>query len=472
MIIHGTNICNYQVKRRAFALIRITKVALVVALTFCSGCDDLLDIPQPDTELIREAVFESDDTALAALAGVYNKLVKSSAFSGGSVSITVTEGVYADELISYAISAHPIVPFYLNSVTSTNPTVSGMWSDCYNMIYSANAVIEGLNSPSISADISAQLMGEALFMRAFLHFYLVNAFGLVPYIRTTDYEANSKVSRMPVDEVYNKIIEDLIQAKSYLKDEYPSANRVRVNKGTATAFLARVYLYNHNWENAEIQATEVIANSQYELLADVNSVFLKESKETIWQLIPPYGYTNEGSNFILSAPPTKVALKNDLVNTYSTNDLRKANWTNSFTSNSGLTTWYYPFKYKVKNVADYTEYSVVVRLAEQYLIRAEARAMQNDISGAQADINTIRNRAGLPNTAATTQSQLLEAIVQERQFELFTEWGHRFFDLKRWGKLDEVLGPIKANWDTTDALLPIPQSEILINPNLTQNLGY
>ena len=116
---------------------------------------------------------------------------------------------------------------------------------------------------------------------------------------------------------------------------------------------------------------------------------------------------------------------------------------------------------------------MVLRLAEQYLIRAEARAQQNNISGSQSDLNLIRNRAGLVNTAANDKTALLTAIEHERQVELFTEWGHRWLDLKRTNRADAVLGPIKApNWQPTDMLYPIPQTQIANDPNVHQNPGY
>ena len=115
----------------------------------------------------------------------------------------------------------------------------------------------------------------------------------------------------------------------------------------------------------------------------------------------------------------------------------------------------------------------MLRLAEQYLIRAEARARQGNIPGAQQDLNSIRNRAGLPNTTTSGPTEILEAIMEERQRELFTEGGHRWLDLKRTGRTTEVLAPLKPLWDPTDVLWPIPEDEIFNNSNLLpQNPGY
>ena len=136
-------------------------------------------------------------------------------------------------------------------------------------------------------------------------------------------------------------------------------------------------------------------------------------------------------------------------------------------------TWRHSYKYKDEFSTSSLEYAIQLRLAEQYLIRAEARAQRGDISGAQADINVIRNRAGLGNTSAVTLNELLDAILQERRVELFTEQGHRWFDLKRMGKAKEVLEPIKLGWRDTDLLFPIPDKELGLNPNLLpQNSGY
>jgi hypothetical protein len=115
-----------------------------------------------------------------------------------------------------------------------------------------------------------------------------------------------------------------------------------------------------------------------------------------------------------------------------------------------------------------------MRLAEQYLIRSEARANLNNIAGAQADLNELRSRAGLPNTQVSDKTAILSAIEQERKSEFFTEWGHRWFDLKRTNRIDAVLIPIKTQWVPTASLYPIPESEIINNRGLqsAQNPGY
>ena len=115
----------------------------------------------------------------------------------------------------------------------------------------------------------------------------------------------------------------------------------------------------------------------------------------------------------------------------------------------------------------------MLRLSEQYLIRAEARAQQGDLIGAKEDLNVVRNTAGLGNTMAITANEIVTAVIAERRFEFFTEMGMRFFDLQRTGNLDSTLSIVKPGWNSTDQYWPIPQSELLINPNLApQNAGY
>ena len=208
------------------------------------------------------------------------------------------------------------------------------------------------------------------------------------------------------------------------------------------------------------------------------NMFLKNSKETLWQLKLGDNPVNtyEALQLIISFIPTQgMALTDGLLNTFEPNDLRFEHWTDSITSGDGLTTLYYAHKYKAtqNTTTEPEEYPIVFRLAEQYLIRAEARAHLGNIPGAKEDINHIRNRAGLGDTPANSKVTLIDAIVQERRVELFTEQGHRWFDLNRWELSDDLLSPLKSGWRNTDVLFPIPEGELELNPNLKpQNLGY
>ena len=115
----------------------------------------------------------------------------------------------------------------------------------------------------------------------------------------------------------------------------------------------------------------------------------------------------------------------------------------------------------------------MLRLAEQYLIRAEAEAEKGQLANAINDINVIRNRAWLGSLPGNLgQTQVLAAIAQENRIEFFAEWGHRWFDLKRTGQANSVLAPIKPFWESTAQLFPIPYTEIQADPNLIQNPGY
>lgn len=177
------------------------------------------------------------------------------------------------------------------------------------------------------------------------------------------------------------------------------------------------------------------------------------------------------ANIFLQGPPPVSALSTNFVNSFEPGDNRRILWIKQVTKNENK--WYHAYKYKAyQNTSPSVEYSIIFRTAEQYLIRAEAKARQGDLTAAKADLNIIRNAAGLPNASAVTETHLIAAILDERKHELFTE-AHRFFDLKRYGLLNATLSSTKPDWDNNDQLLPLPETELLLNPNLNpQNPGY
>ncbi len=447
-------------------------ITTVFVLLFCS-CESFVEVELPDNQINGETVFQNKGTATAALVNVYIGLRDAVLLNGGLNNITTALGHYADELEKFG----DVDNYYNNSLQPLNSEVFSTWSSTYNLIYSANTVIEGLNSSNqIAEEDKNQLIGEALFVRAMMHFYLTNLFGDIPYISTTDFEKNNNASKLPVDQVYSNIIADLLVAKDLISDIYISNERTRPNKGCVSALLSRVYLYTEQWESAEQESSILISNTEvYIWETDVTKVFLKESPSTIWQLKPAERGLNsiDGRDFIfVTGPPPVTALSSSLINSFEVDDDRRTNWVGSVTD--GTNTWYHAFKYKEsENTGTSLEFSKQFRLAEQYLIRSEARAMLNDIPGAQSDLNIVRTRAGLPDTSAATTNDLLDAIVEERRVEFFVERGHRFFDLKRLNRIDAVLSAVKSGWDLTDVLFPIPEEELLANSNLLpQNPGY
>lgn len=456
---------------------RITVITLLsVSILVNSSCKKFVDINPPINQITGDEAFKNDASATAIVTGIYSEMMNNPAqFSSGFT--TLYAGMCADELYYYSSGNND--EFVTNQISLSNHGLIGssFWQPAYKYIYTANLVIEKLNKADLlSANVKRRLEGEAKFIRAFCYFQLVNLFGDVPLITGTNYHINSTIPRTSTNIIYQQIISDLRDASGLLSLTYVTADRVRPNRWAAEGLLARVYLYTGEWLKSEESASLVIQSPLYSLPANLNNVFLKNSSEALWQLQPvnPSWNTWEG-NIILPASsaslPTYLLTPN-LLQAFETGDPRKASWTNTRTYAG--TTVVYPYKYKVYgNGAPLTEFYMILRLAEQYLIRAEARAKQNNTSGAQADLNIIRNRSTLANTTANTQTDLLSAIERERRIELFAEWGHRWYDLKRTGRADVLLSVLKpGTWQSTDKLWPIPVSELNANPHLIQNPGY
>lgn len=454
----------------------ISRIILVAAFFLhVTSCKKFVDIPATPTQILNYKVFEDDETASKAITGIYIQMITNgNLFSSGNT--TFYPGLSADELYYYTNGLKQ--EFYKNEIGPGNHELisSIFWSPAYKYIYTSNACIEGIAaSATLTIPAKRQLTGEAKFIRAYCYFYLVNLFGDVPLITTTNYEMNAAMPRTAKTLVYDQIVSDLISAQDLLDISYVSSDRVRPNKWAATALLARVYLYKKEWSNAITQSSMVISSGMYALEPVVNSVFLKGSPETIFQLQAGTNNINtwEGNVFLpvsSTVSPTYL-LTNTLLNSFEVGDLRRTNWIQSriFAGQ----TFFYPFKYTIRSSTTITEYYIYLRLAEQYLISAEAKAQQNDISGSKADLNAIRTRAGLTNTTANDKASLLLAIEHERQVEFFAEWGHRWFDLIRTNRANVVLNALKpTTWQPTDILWPIPSNQINLNPVLTQNPGY
>ncbi|SEM66534.1 RagB/SusD domain-containing protein [bacterium A37T11] len=436
------------------------------------SCSRFIEIDVPKTELTRRAVFADDQSAFAALEGLYAGMANTSHYIGGTQDgLQYIAGLTADD---YGYMRNK-TGFVENQIDPASTSITMIWKTAYLSIYQANALIEGVGSgTALSAAVREQIEAEARFIRAFNYFYLINLFGDVPLIITTDYEKNSLVYRTPVTDIYQQIVTDLNWAKEILPRDFSAGKgqRVRVNYWAVNAFLASVYAYTDQWKEAETLAGETIDQpALFHLTTSLDSTFLANNTEAIWQLLPPGASYNAPEGFLNRYNASVyefVSLTDDLVDAFEPADKRRMGWI------AERDNYFYCNKYKavLTMAPSYTEYSTPLRLAEQYLLRSEARVHLGNLTGSLSDLNQIRRRAGLPDAETNSSESLLAAIEKERRLELFSEYGHRWLDLKRWGRADAVLGNLKPTWASTAVWYPIPEAEILKDPHLTQNSGY
>ncbi|WP_443938526.1 RagB/SusD family nutrient uptake outer membrane protein [Pedobacter sp. MW01-1-1] len=448
------------------------KTLFVGTIFSVSSCKKFVELGAPPTQVLFEDAFKTDATAQSVVLGLYT--TASAGTNAFLTNVLFYPGISSDDL-QYNGADAAIQEFSKNSLAITNLNVGNIWYYPYQLVKNANNAISGITaSTTLTPSLKSQLLGEAKFMRAFVYFELVNLYGDIPMPLKDDYSAfeNAALPRSSVAAVYAQITTDLIDAQNLLPTAYVGTFKGRVNKYAATALLARVYLYQKKYAEAEAQATTVIGSTVYGMPAP-DAAFINTSSEIIWQIGNATGLSVSGAAFITAATvvPTYTLSDGMYASFENTSDLRRTNWT--VTKTISGKNYYGITKYKVGSGTG-NEYNVALRLAEQYLIRAEARAQQNNLSGAKTDLDAVRLRAGLGGVSATlTQPQTLTAVEQERKVEFFGEWGFRWFDLKRTNRADAVLGALRpTTWKSTAVLFPIPQAQILANTALTQNTGY
>lgn len=476
-------------------------IYIAFVLPLLVGCKKLLDIKPPKSTITTEQVFSSNAHAEWALNGVYQKLTHATDISGsdaigtnfGSGLATLLGGLSADEMYNLnGTSSQDYLAMSTNKLSlQNNRRTQNLWRSAYKTVYDANAVIEGIagSKPGMLLDsLKVQFTAEALTLRAFAYFYLVNFFGDVPLAVTIDYNETIAMERTPKALVYEQIITDLKFAREVLLDDFTAGKgeRVRVHKWFAEALLARVYLYTGRYSDAITSATTVLNKSDlFKLETNLEDVFTKNSKEAIFQLKPnntdlgTRSATPEGAglNPANAISPFPYPFYPHFMSSFEPADKRKTAW---MMTSSGVTG---PSKYKQAlynspSGATLLEYYVIMRVAELYLIRAEAKLLLSESNKNEAieDLNALRPRTGLANLPNTlTPAEVMEAIAQERKYELFAEWGHRWLDLKRTGKAEEVLAAIESKkpWlGTYQLLYPIPVFEIENNRFIKQNPEY
>jgi starch-binding outer membrane protein, SusD/RagB family len=476
----------------------------LLPITF-TACRKYITVDSPATSMGTVAAFETNTSAAQVLTGLYSGMAGSVAH-GSLVSSCILPELSADNLTLHDPDASPMYVDYYRNMLEPNYFTSNQqdtyWMKLYEMMFTINTAIEQLTgNDKLSPNVAKRLLGEAHFMRAFSYFYLINFYGEVPLILTTNYKQNSILKKNTSAEVYNQILNDLSIAEGLLDYYYfngdisgNTTNRLRPNLAAVQALQSRVYLYQKNYVEAESAATKVLTQPGYEL-SSLETAFLKNSAETIWGLQPVEVSINTRLGLFFLIPDATgpnndsypVYASTSLLNSFEEGDARKTKWLGPGTSSGE--DYYYIKKYNRAFIPEskvIDEYTIVLRVAELYLIRAEARNEQGNSAGAVEDLNAIRQRSRstdgtitnpLPALETTlTSLQLRPIILRERRVELFAEWGHRWFDLRRSGTIDEVMDEEEetkgGSWASHEIYYPIPRDEIKVNTAITQTPGY
>lgn len=462
-------------------------IILLLALLPLAACKKYLDEPLPSGTINESNAFVSDDAVSSVVTATLSNLIDAGMFSGSAGgNLEYTTALYTDETQYLSANTTNMLAYYKDALT---PGVVNDWTQSYSQLYAVNAALEGIQSTTAPLYHKNQWLGECYFVRGVLYFYLTNLYGDVPLALSSSYATNNVLARAPQSLVYHQITADLLLAQSLLQTGYAdgygntSAHRVRPNRYAAAALLAKAYLYEGRWDSAEAEADSVIASSQY-ALAPVGGAFDMNGSETVFAMntypgsaVNEYGFYVNGMPATVTTPTANnvyACLDTQLVDAFEPGDARLASWVRVVPGTSPVMTYYFPYKYA--NATPAAQNVILLRMGDIYLIRAEARAEQNDLGGAAVDLNAVRARAGLSATTATDQQGLLNAIAHERRVELFTEFGNRFLDLKRTGKIDSVMtafAPLKgATWSDYMQLFPLPLNDLLQDPHLAQNPGY
>jgi hypothetical protein len=491
-----------------------TFLATVAAGTLFTACADL-DISS-DSSINKSDFYKTEADALAAVNGIYAELTPPSGFYGMYNNQTIYLGDLASEYVKSGAntnSAH-IREISNFTVSSNNDFMRTAWSEAYTGINRANIVIDKLDgNQSIAADVKNRLVNEAKFLRALFYFNIVRWWGAVPLV-LHEGEGEGQ-SRTPVDKVYAQIVTDLEDATALPQTFHKEG---RATGGAALATLSKVYI---TWaqtdspdgksKSAEFYrkaieyADRVISSQNYKLVDNVWDNFVVDKKNGAEHI---FSVQHANSNNVTGhctfamgwSDSEPVLIVNNLkfydeiddADQRKTGSFAKSLWnpnTNSrFTFKIPLFRKYIDtLNFDKTQWGGYNTNNAYIRYAEVLLIKAEA---ENELNGATEKafdaINQVRRRAyrqptGVPSQydySGLTKEQFREKLQAERWLEFVLE-GQRWFDLVRWRKLVQT---VKDNTDETDLkhqnislkhyLYPLPQQQLNLNPNLTQNWGY
>lgn len=444
---------------------------LVLALML-PACEKNVDI-EPPTAIDAAAGFSTRQDVDAALVGCYNSL-QSPNYHG--LRFFLFGDLYTDNVIH--TGTFPSFAQIANkAILPDNVEVTNMWNQAYSGINRCNNVIASAPNISDPAFNNAAAIAEARCLRAFHYMSLLSYFGGsetgfnkggglgVPIIQrpTLSPADAAPQARATEDDVWTFILADLDNAIANLPNAVGTG---RLNKRAATALKARAHLYRGEYAAAEAAANEVITTGGYTLVpgATYTDLYLKKnSSESIWELQFDANNTNQIAFFFY---PTSAGGRNEvsasagLRTAHTATDVRLP--VNVIASGSLANK-----TQKYSRIAG-DDNVIMVRLAEMYLIRAEARLWQNKVTEALEDLNVITARANSGAETSTDVATILDRIVLERRLEFAHEGAHRYFDLRRLNRLSTI-----GITQTFRNLWPLPQREVLTSEGvITQNPGY
>jgi starch-binding outer membrane protein, SusD/RagB family len=486
---------------------KLLALSLFLVAAPISACNDMLT-EEPRDRISTEAFFQNAADAKAGIAAAYRPL-STGALWGTNLQWALTAAT--DEARVGPEEENPnIVALTQLSWTTTNPYIAGSnasggaWSGLYQMITRANLVLARVPDITMDEAQKAQILGEAKFLRALGYFYLVRLYGDVPLV-TTPEEQQALGGRTPQAEVFAQIVKDATEAEAALPASWPATDKGRATKGSAEALLAEQYLWRKDWPNAAANAKKIIDSGIYALVPNYIQAFLPGSQNRSEEI-----FAAQSSN-VTGAPAIDIAAweypRNmnpnsnggwgtwqplpSFIASYPAGDYRRE--VSFFTSGidpNGATVTFLPHVYKYRPTARPGQQDVnwpIYRYADVLLMYAEALNEQGQTPTALGFVNQVRARARKGTGAevrtspadlpALSQAAARSAIIDERKWELAYE-GKRWFDLVRQGfpafQAAESIDPtvIPANIQPTRMVWPIPQAQIDLNPNLTQNPGY
>ncbi len=452
-------------------------MALLIGV-MATGCDDLLEL-EPQASISDVVALSSPANIQTAIVGGYAALTGANTWAGSYVYLT---DIYAVPVNEVYFNGTFIQPREVNdkAILTTNSFITGYWSSSYNVINRANNVLDALGVFGNDASGAAKAEAEAKFLRAAAYFNLVTVFGKayndgnpssnpgVPLILTPTrvVDESLQVQRSSVAAVFAQIIADLQDAKAGL----PANNSFFANTYVASAMLARVHLVMGNYAAAGAEADRVISSGRYALFSNIRDNYVRSvnGAETIFAVQnTATTFSNDMAVFYAPTPYGRADIQvlDAHLSNYEVGDARATLFT---TTGRGRMSMKYASS--DPSVDPRRRNITLIRLAEMHLIRAEASVRTGSNVGGVApvaEINAIRARAGL----APLESVTLADVLKERRNEMMFE-GLLLTDLKRLQGSTQSLTRQSIPWNDNALVFPIPDREMKVNTNLTQNPGY